>query len=253
MKKVFPKQLINTRIQALIVLLLIFPASLIIGQIATTTTASRCGEGVVVLKATKTTGTIKWYSVPFYGTAVGTGETFTTPMLTVSTTYYVDALDANNCSLNPGNARVPVAANINENAIQASIYYPNSTYCKTETSWQSLTLTGTQGGVLKVNPSGGLLDFNSSTGAVRPSSSTNGTYTITYTAPPTEGCTELPATTTITITSASAAPSISYSNSNLCTNSSAPTLTLTGTAGGTYSATPAGFYQFCYRGYYHFI
>lgn len=39
-------------------------------QIVTTTPASRCNEGIVTLHATATSGTIMWYSVPFYGTTL---------------------------------------------------------------------------------------------------------------------------------------------------------------------------------------
>jgi Ig-like domain CHU_C associated/Secretion system C-terminal sorting domain len=61
--------------------------------ITNTTPASRCDAGTVSLGATASTGTINWYDVPTGGTSLGTGTTFTTPTLTITTTYYVDADD----------------------------------------------------------------------------------------------------------------------------------------------------------------
>ncbi|MBL0137617.1 MAG: CotH kinase family protein [Bacteroidetes bacterium] len=65
--------------------------------------AGRCGSGTVVLSATDT-ATIHWYSAASGGTLLATGTTFTTPVLTQSTTYYVEAGTA--CP----SARVPVSA-----------------------------------------------------------------------------------------------------------------------------------------------
>jgi hypothetical protein len=50
----------------------------------------RCGNGVVVLNATASAA-ISWYSSPIGGSALGTGSTFTTPFLSVSDTFYVEA------------------------------------------------------------------------------------------------------------------------------------------------------------------
>ena len=225
-----------TRITILLVALGFFAAPAF-SQITGTTPASRCGEGSVVLGATASAGTIKWYADPFYGTALYTGATFTTPSLAATTTYYVDAIDANGCSKNSGGLRIGVTATISENAIQAAIFYASSTFCKSSTP-QTITLTGTAGGVFSVNPSTGL-SINA-TGSITPSSSSANTYTITYTAPPTTGCIEEPATTTVSIVDAPVTPGISYSGSPWCTSETAKTVTHSGASGGSYSATPSG-------------
>ena len=49
-------------------------------------------------------GTITWYTQQFGGTAVGTGTTFTTPVLSTTTTYYVGVC--------PGTFRVPVVVTV---------------------------------------------------------------------------------------------------------------------------------------------
>jgi len=57
--------------------------------ITSTTPATRCGTGTLTLGATASSGTINWYTLPSGGTSVGTGSTFTTPLLPSTTTYYV--------------------------------------------------------------------------------------------------------------------------------------------------------------------
>ena len=75
--------------------------------IITTTPASRCDTGSVTLEATASFGTINWYDVATAGTPIGTGNLFTTPNLTTTTTYYVEAT-SNGCT----NSRIPVVATI---------------------------------------------------------------------------------------------------------------------------------------------
>ena len=58
-------------------------------QLTGTTPGSRCGIGTVTLGATGTGGTLTWYDMPAGGTVVGTGPSFTTPVISNTTTYYV--------------------------------------------------------------------------------------------------------------------------------------------------------------------
>lgn len=77
----------------------------------TTTAAARCGTGTVTLTATGgAAGQYRWYTVPTGGTAIAgqTNSTYTTPSLTITTTYYV-ALNNGLCE----GARSPVTATIN--------------------------------------------------------------------------------------------------------------------------------------------
>jgi PKD repeat protein len=76
-----------------------------------TTPASRCGNGTVTLQATASSGTISWYTTATGGTALATGGSFVTPILTTTTTYYVEAANAT-CTT----TRVPVVATINPGA-----------------------------------------------------------------------------------------------------------------------------------------
>lgn len=61
-------------------------------SISTTTGGSRCDAGTVNLSATAASGTVNWYSVSTGGTSLGTGTTFTTPVIPTTTTYYVESV-----------------------------------------------------------------------------------------------------------------------------------------------------------------
>ncbi|KIB00047.1 hypothetical protein OA93_04395, partial [Flavobacterium sp. KMS] len=80
-----------------------------IPTITRTTPAGQCDTGEVILGATASSGTINWYSTATGGTSLGTGTSFTTPSLTTTTTYYVDATD-NGCATA---TRTAVKASIN--------------------------------------------------------------------------------------------------------------------------------------------
>ncbi|WP_432670168.1 T9SS type A sorting domain-containing protein [Flavobacterium sp. SM2513] len=76
-----------------------------------TTPASRCGNGSVTLQASASSGTISWYANATGGAALANGGSFTTPSLSATTTYYVEAANGT-CST----TRTAVMATINPNA-----------------------------------------------------------------------------------------------------------------------------------------
>ena len=81
----------------------------------------------------------------------------------------------------------------------ASISYATP-FCADLTTAQTVTLTGTgtfTGGTYSASPSG--LTINTSTGAITPSTSTPGTYTVTYIVAASGGCPGVTATTPVTI------------------------------------------------------
>lgn len=156
-----------------------------------------------ITPATSTPGTyIVTYSMPAVGTC---------PAQTTTTSVTVTALPA------------------------ANIFYAGSPFCSNEGA-QTVTLTGSTGGTYT---SAAGLSINSSTGVILPSSSTAGTYTITYTMNA-AGCPVQTDAASITIAQAPAA-TISYAGSPFCNNDfTTKTVTRTGTTGGTYTASPAG-------------
>ena len=76
-----------------------------IAQITSTTPDSVCGSGNLTLKATSTTGTVNWYDALVAGNLLFTGNTYTTPFISTTTPYYVQATD---CIT----TRIPVIATI---------------------------------------------------------------------------------------------------------------------------------------------
>ncbi|MFN3754573.1 GEVED domain-containing protein [Flavobacterium sp.] len=56
-----------------------------------TASGSVCGQGTVNLSATSNEGTITWYANQTGGTALATGENFTTPSINATTSYWVQA------------------------------------------------------------------------------------------------------------------------------------------------------------------
>ena len=79
-----------------------------IPSITSTTPASRCDAGSVILQASASNGTLNWYDAPTGGNLVGTGASFTTPSISSTTTYYVEATLVT-CTT----SRTPVTATIN--------------------------------------------------------------------------------------------------------------------------------------------
>ena len=69
---------------------------------------SRCDTGTVTLSASATAGTLGWYANPTGGTALATGTSFTTPSISTTTTYYVEAVNGTCTS-----TRVAVIATVN--------------------------------------------------------------------------------------------------------------------------------------------
>src|SRR6266498_3665642 len=120
----------------------------------------------------------------------------------------------------------------------ATISYAGTPFCKSNTSAQAVTLTGTgafTGGTYSASPAG--LSINAGSGAITPSSSTAGTYTVTYTIPASGGCAAVPVTTSVTITAVPVA-TFSYAGTPYCQNASNPFPTFSGGGvAGTFSST----------------
>ncbi len=120
----------------------------------------------------------------------------------------------------------------------ATISYAGSPFCTTVATAQPVTLNGTgayTGGTYSSAPAG--LTINASTGAVTPSTSTPGTYTVTYTTPASGGCPAVQATASVTITAAPTAV-IDYADP-FCSTDGPQTVSLSGTGaytGGTFTA-----------------
>jgi hypothetical protein len=93
-------------------------------SVTSTNPGSRCGTGTVTLSATASAGTLNWYSTSTGGTSLGTGATFTTPSISSTTTYYVDANATCGTS-----ARTAVIASVNAALGVLGTISGNTTVC----------------------------------------------------------------------------------------------------------------------------
>ncbi|UYQ94427.1 PKD domain-containing protein [Chitinophaga horti] len=116
----------------------------------------------------------------------------------------------------------------------ATISYPANQLCNAGGAPVAVTQSGTGGGIYSVTPATGLT-VDATTGQITPAGATAGVYTISYTAPGSGACAPVVATTNITVNGAPAA-TISYPA--ICSNDPLTPVVLTGSAGGTFSATP---------------
>ncbi|MFV8268560.1 T9SS type B sorting domain-containing protein [Flavobacterium sp. GT2N3] len=78
-----------------------------IPKITNTSPLERCDSGSVMLKATASDGTVNWFDTATGGNLLATGNSYSTPNLSTTTTYYVDA--GANCSA----PRTAITATIN--------------------------------------------------------------------------------------------------------------------------------------------
>jgi hypothetical protein len=117
------------------------PITIQITGIASVTPASRCESGSVTLAATATSGTISWYSTDEGGTALFTGNSYTIPGLSTTTTYYAAT---SGCA---SALRVPVTATIYPPSVGGTV--DGSTEVSKGTNSTVLTLRGATGTIRK--------------------------------------------------------------------------------------------------------
>lgn len=101
-------------------------------SVTSTTAAAICGAGTLTLSATANAGiaTLNWYSTASGGSSLGSGTSFTTPIISNNTTYYVEA--GNTGCTSP--TRTAVTATVNS---IPTITVNSGTIC----SGQSFTVT----------------------------------------------------------------------------------------------------------------
>lgn len=97
----------------------------------------------------------------------------------------------------------------------ATISYSGTPFCKSLTTAQAVTRTGTSGG--RYSSTTGLT-INATSGAITPGTSTAGTYIVTYTIAAAGGCGIVTATTSITVTAIPTAPVIGFITQPACTS-----------------------------------
>ena len=158
--------------------------------------------------------TIYWYDALVGGNVLATGATYTTPILTTTTTYYVGTCQ--------GTYHQPVTVYINTATANAG---NDATIC----SGQSTLLNGTGGGTYAWSPSAGLNNANIANPVASPITTTN--YTLTITTP--AGCT---ATDMVVITVNGIINASAGSDVSICQGSGT---NLIASGGTTYAWSPA--------------
>ncbi|MDP3360453.1 MAG: LamG-like jellyroll fold domain-containing protein, partial [Lutibacter sp.] len=197
-------------------------------------------NSIVTAQSVTLTGT-NAYTGGTYSAPVGLSINSTTGAITPSTstagtytvTYTIPA--SGGCGVVTATTTIVITA-----IPTANISYSGTPFCKTISTVQAVTLSGTNaytGGTYSA-PAG--LSINLATGAITPSSSTAGTYTVTYTVPASGGCAATPATTNVTITALPVA-TFNYNAAAFCKSGTNPNPVYTGGGiAGTFSSTPAG-------------
>ena len=192
-----------------------------------------CGVDTI-LDVANITGTNLTNGQDYYFGSGGTGGSIgATVFNSTNTPVTIYAYDNNGTC----GAEIQFTVTVYENPT-ASISYAGTPFCSTVTSGPA-TLTGTgafAGGTYSA-PAG--VTINATTGEIDPSTSTAGTYTVTYTVPANGVCPPFDVTTSITITEEPTA-TISYAGTPFCESESSGLVTLNGTGaytGGTFSST----------------
>jgi hypothetical protein len=179
------------------------------------TAANRCGPGTLTLTASGAPagGNYRWYTTATGGTAIAgaTSATFTTPSLSITTTYYVSAVASAGCE---SSARTPVLATVTAAPQTAVTAGGPTTFC----AGDSVLLTATGGDTYSWSN-------GATTSAIRVQ--TSGTYSVTATTGTGAGsCTAVSTPVTVTVVPLPATPTIVATpqpTGLVVLNSSAPT------------------------------
>ncbi|MEI7594701.1 MAG: gliding motility-associated C-terminal domain-containing protein, partial [Bacteroidota bacterium] len=102
------------------------------------TSNARCGVGTVDLSATTSVGTINWYDSASNGTLLGSNLTYTTPIISNTTSYWVEAI--NNGCISASRTEVIATVNPVFNVNTSAQICSGSTY---QLGSQALTTSGT--------------------------------------------------------------------------------------------------------------
>lgn len=123
-------------------------------------------------------------------------------------------------------------------APSASFNYSSSSYCNSSPNQTPLFGIGASAGIFSASPSG-LIFNNINTGVLDIVLSSPGIYIVTDSIPASGGCTTSLAKDTVTILP-NDDDSFTYISSLFCTNAATESPVITGTIGGTFSASPNG-------------
>ena len=161
--------------------------------ITATFPGSRTGTGTVILGATASVGTLLWYAALTGGSSLGFGTSFTTPSISTTTTFYVEAANGS-CTSTPRTAVVASVNNASINVTGNATAITNGSITTSTLNWtdfgatnstRTFTINNTGAGILSL----GTITFSgvnaseftvttAPSNSVGPSSST--TFVVTF-------------------------------------------------------------------------
>jgi hypothetical protein len=112
-----------------------------VSGVSSVTPAVSCGNASLTLNATASSGSVSWFALDTGGTAIVINDSYTTPLLNTSTTYYVTT---SGCA---SSLRVPVSATIHPATVGGAIN--GGTTVTSLTNNNTLVLQGNTGAVSK--------------------------------------------------------------------------------------------------------
>ena len=180
-------------------------------------------QGTSVLLTAGGGGTGATYQFLLNGQAVA-GATTATYSASAAGSYAVIVTSGSGCSATSAAAVITVNP-----ATTATFSYPATGYCISSPA-STPSVTGTPGGTFAAGTG---LSLNTTTGAITPSTSTPGTYTVTYSV---GGSCPSSNTATLTI-SAPVSAAFSYPSAMLCATGTATPALATGASAGIYTST----------------
>lgn len=163
------------------------------------TTSSICEGSSVELTATGA-DSYTWTPSASLSSATGAGVTATP---TITTVYSVTG------TTGPCSETETVTVTV-ETPPTATVVYDGSPFCSDISSPQVPSVTGSLGGTFSAVPAG--LTLNATNGSINPSSSSPGTYIVTYIIPASGTCPASSTTTSVTITPAPLVPTLTPAN-----------------------------------------
>lgn len=187
-----------------------------------------CSGNTATLTANSSDDIYAWYDAPSGGNLLSNAQIYTTPVLSSTTTYYVQTTSSTGCN----SPMTPVTVTVNPTPTQPTA--SNVTVCP-----------GTPATLNATTSSGTIEWFNVSTGGAPVA--TGNSYTTppvtapaTYYAQSTNGsCTSARTPVTVSLVNGTN-PQFQYSSGTYCNSGSNETPVINNPAGGTFSATPAG-------------
>ena len=188
--------------------------------------ATICSGNTATLNVSSPSGNYAWYDAAMGGNLLAAGPVYTTPVLTTTTTYYVELINSQGCP----SIRTPVTVTIS--APPAPPAVSGTTVCPG--SHATLSATGAGTIAWYDAATGGNLLF---TGAIytTPALSTTTIYYVEATTT----CPSSRTSVTVSVT-AVANPQFAYSSGTYCVDAANPTPTISNPAGGTFTASPTG-------------